>query len=120
MSAAIAESPPEHVRTATPARRERCASALCQLEQLSRILGDHGAGLATQRGKHAMVAGDRTRVRLGSRGCLGRCAGLKHDDTHVSLGALCGLCTQLGSVADRIEIERDRAHLLIMGEPGNI
>ncbi len=96
-----------------PASGER----LRQLEQLVRVLGPRRAELLEQRAEDALVAGERARVgdRRGRAGP--RAARLEHRDADArARAALRSAAHQRRAVAVGLEVERDRAHAVALGE----
>ncbi len=102
---------------AAPARpgaadRER----LGELEQLVRVGRPRRAGLLDERAEHAVVAGDRARVRRRGGGADGGGADLQHRDPDARVRAGRERVAQAGAVAGVLDQQRDRADLRLGGQ----
>ena len=75
-----------------------------------------GARLLDQRAEDALVAGEGAGVRGGSRGAGRRGADLEHGDPDAALGARRERLGQAGAVAVALEVEGDRAELLLAAQ----
>jgi hypothetical protein len=89
---------------------------LRQLQQVVQVGRPGRAGLLHQRSEHPLVARQRAGVRSGGR-CSGhRLADLQHRHAHASLGAVGERLAQQGSVAVALQVQRDRADLVVAGQ----
>ena len=110
-----------HHRDARPERRAAPRRAghgerLRQLEQLVRVARPRGAGLLDQRAEDPLVAGDRAGVRLRRGGARLRGAGLQHRDADPGARAALERRAPALAVAVGLEVERDRAHAVELGD----
>ena len=122
-SAASAESPPEQVSIARPSALGRARAGdrqrLRELEQLVEVGRPGGARLLHERAEDALVAGQRARVRGGSRRAGRGAPHLQHRDPDAVLGAAGERLAEERAVAVGLQVERDRADPLVGGQLGD-
>ena len=109
---------PRAGRRRAPHARARHGQRLGELEQVVDVLGPCAARLLDERAEDPLVAGQRAGVRRGGGRARRGGADLQHRDADAALGRPRERRRQPCAVAVRLEEQRHRADVLLLGERG--